>query len=349
MAIELEDLCTTVQQQLSQLAGDNYPAMRREQTGFLDAVVSDTNRAGFSTRYLHDDEEGKLMQVVREWAVPIPYSEAKDTEQSVCESGIEEPRILDVVTLNGYTGSRVIEFTESELRKYCESPGEVQTMRIAQHIGGVMRKLNQKLIAKYLTDVGEFIGGVAPGKNIKLLYDNGITEAAVADGEVIMMEDMADLGVSRPIVVGAGVISRYSRLAEIGCCNDYGQSVDELATSYLFYRDRDVKIVADGTPVEPIICFAPGAVQLSTYNKYRGPFRRVVDNLYAHDTMVDPVTGITLDMKWKYNDCAEKWRLQFGLHHELHLLPELFKAADERFNVNYAFLYNGVVGAPESV
>jgi hypothetical protein len=346
-AINLETLCTTVQQKLSELAGDNYPAMKREPTGFLDAVVSDVNRSGFTTTYMHDDGGGKLMQVVREWAQPVPYTDTVDEEQSVCESGTEEGRILDVVQITQYTGSRVMEFSESELRTYCEQPSDVQTMRIAQHIGGVMRKLNQKLIAQYLTQVGNSPMGNAPGSvTLNMLYNDGVTEQLIPDGEVRLMEDMADIGVVRPIVVGSGIVSRYARLAAIGCCNDYGQDVTNLAGSFAFYRDRDVAIVADDEGTE-IIVWNPGAVQLSTYNKYRGEFRRVVENHYAHDTMVDPVTGLTLDMKWKYDDCAEKWRLQFGVHHELHLLPNtMFKAADERNEINYAFLYQGGVLTP---
>ncbi len=345
MAINLDLLCTTVQQNLNKIAADNYPAMKRRPTGFLDGVMSETNRAGFSTEYATDKGDGKSMTVVREWALPTTSAETVDAEPDICLPGVSETRILDTVAITQYTGSQVIAFSDAELRKYCEKPSDVVTMRIARNMSGLFERLNQKLIASYLADVGGFIGGVAKGKNITLLHDNGITEQSIPDGEIEMMEDMEDLGVGRPIVVGAGPISRYSKLADIGCCNDYGQDINELAGAYQFYRDRAVKTVAAGTPVNPILAWSPGAVQLALYNKYRGDFRRIVPELFSHTTQVDPVTGIELDMRFKYDDCTDTFKFQFGVHHELFMLPEMHKAADDRFGVNYAFLYNGLVSA----
>lgn len=341
MAIELEDFCNTVRQNLNVLAGQNYPALKREPTGMLDAVNSPANRSGFEQKYITDGGDGKKKQVLIEWAQPVPVSETVTSEQDVCAGGTEEPRFQDVVELTGFAGTRVMLFTEAELRKYCEQPSEVQTMRIAQHMSGLFRKINQILITKYNSNVGNFIAGVAAGREIELLHYDGITEAAKPDGEVLLMEDMSDLGVTRPLVVGAGIVSRYAKLAGIGCCNDYGQSVDQLSSAYDFYRDRDVDIILAGS--ENVIAFAPGAVQMATYNKYRGEFRRVVENLFAHDTIVDPVTGITLDWKMKYDDCNELWRMAFFLNFDLFQLPDtLFKDADERDGVNYSFLYKAI-------
>lgn len=344
MAIELAKLCNTVQQRLRVLAGSNYPALKREPTGMLDAVNSPQNRAGFEQRYLTDGGDGKKKTVVIEWAQPVPVSTTVTTEQDVCAGGVEEPRFLDTVELTAYAGTRVMLFTEDELREYCEQPSEIQTMRIAQHMSGLLRKINQILIAKYAAGVGGFLNGEAPGEELELLhYDaDGQTEVAKPDGEIELLEDMADMGVSgRPIVVGSGIISRYSRLANIGCCNDFGQNIQQLSAAYDFYRDRDVDIVMDGD--ENIIAFAPGAVQMATYNKFRGQFKKIVPELFAHTTIVDPVTGIEFDMLWKYDDCNFLWRLHIGLHFDLFQLPlTMFKDADERDGINYSFLYKGV-------
>lgn len=344
MAIELAKLCNTVQQRLRVLAGTNYPALKREPTGMLDAVNSPQNRAGFEQRYLTDGGDGKKKTVVIEWAQPVPVSTTVTTEQDVCAGGTEEPRFLDTVELTGYAGTRVMLFTETELREYCEQPSEVQTMRIAQHMSGLFRKIDKILIAKYNTGVGGFLNGGAAGRELELLhYDaDGQTEVVKPDGEVKLLEDMADMGVTgRPIVVGSGIVSRYSRLANIGCCNDFGQNVQQMSGSYDFFRDRDVDIELSGD--ENMIVFAPGAVQMATYNKFRGEFKKIVPELFAHTTIVDPVTGIELDMLWKYDDCNFLWRLHIGLHFDLFQLPDtLFKDADERDGINYSFLYKAV-------
>lgn len=345
-SIDLEEFCQTVRQELTDLAGNNYPALKREATGMLDAVTSAENRAGYDQKYLTDDGEGKQKQVLVEWIQPIPDSETEDTEQDVCAEGVEAPTFRDVVTLTGFTSTRVMKFTESELRKYCAKPSEHMTMVIAAHMSGLFRAINKKLIAKYVAQVGGFYGGVAAGKNANLLAFDGLTEQAIPDGEVMMLEDMADLGVGRPIVVGSGIISRYGRLADIGCCNDYGQSIDELAGRYSFYRDRDFDVIADEADL--FAAFSPGAIQMPTFNKYRGEFKRVVPNLYSHDTLVDPVTGLTLDWKMVYDKCDEVWRMAYFLHYDLIGLPlDIFDAADDRYGVNYTFTYKGVrVTAP---
>lgn len=341
MAIELEDFCNTVQQGLNQLAGDNYPALKREQNGFLSAVNSETNRSGFSQKYIEDDGAGKQKQVLIEWIQPVPVDETVSSEQDVCDTGTEAAKLRDVVTLTGFASSRVIEFSEAQLRKYCEAPSEHIAMVVSAHMSGLFRKINQTLITKYLAQVGGFIGGVAAGRNLELLHYDGVSEAAKPDGEVLLMEDMADLGVSRPIVVGSGIVSRYAKLADIGCCNDYGQDIAQLQAAWDFYRDRDVDIQA-GTS-ENIIAFSPGAVQMTTYNKYRGEFKKFVNDSYAHTTIVDPVEGLEIDMKMKYDDCTEKYRMAYFLNFDLHALPlTLFKDTDERDGVNYSFLYKGV-------
>lgn len=344
MAIELEDLCNTVQQRLDVLATQNYPAFKRKPTGMLDAVMSAENRSGFEQRYITDGGDGKKKQVVIEWAQPVPVSTTVTSEQSVCSGGTEEPRFLDTVELTGYVGSRVMLFTEEELRNYCEQPSEVQTMRIAQHISGVMERIDQVLVTKYAGGAGGFLSGGAQFRELEMLhYDSdGQTEVVKPDGEVKLLEDMADMGVSgKPIMVGSGIASRYARLSNIGCCNDVGQDVSQLTGSYSFYRDREVDAMLSGS--ENLIVFAPGAVQMATYNKFRGEFRKEVPGLFKHSTMIDPLTGLELDLLWKYDDCNFLWRLHIGLHFDLFQMPlELFKDADERDGINYSFLYKAV-------
>lgn len=329
---------------MDRLATRNYPAFKRRPTGFMDAVRSDINRSGFEQRYPVDNGDGKLNQVVIEWAQPVPVSTTVTTEQDVCAGGTEEPRFQDTVELTGYAGTRVMLFTEDALRKYCEQPSEVQDMRIAQHISGLFEKIDQGLITKYNAGIGGFIGGGGAGRELELLhYDsNGQTEVAKPDGEVKLLEDMRDMGVvGTPIVVGSGIVSRYAELAKIGCCNDFGQDVGQLNGSFQFYRDREVDRMLAGD--ENLLVFAPGAVQMATYNKFRGEFKKIVPGLFAHTTFIDPITGIELDMLWKYDDCNFVWRLHIGLHYDLFMMPlELFKDADEYDGINYAWRYKAV-------
>ena len=348
MAIELEDLCTTVQQNLDTLATQNYPAFNRRPVGLLDAVRSDVNRAGFSEKYRVDDGDGKLKQVVIEWAQPVPVSTTVTSEQDVCEAGTEEPRFLDTVELTGYAGTRVMEFSEEALRKYCESPSQVETMRIAQHLSGLFEKIDQILVSKFNAGVGGLLPGAT--NTLPLLhYDtDGQTTVAKADGEIKLLTQLSDMGVvGSPLVVGSGIIEEYARLKDIACCNEFGQDLSRQTGAFNWYKDREVDRMLAGS--NNILAFAPGAVQMATYNKFRGEFRKEVPGLFRHTTIIDPVTGIELDMLWKYDDCNFVWRLHIGLHFDLFMMPlELFKDADEFDGINYAWLYQGTKTGADS-
>lgn len=337
MAIELEDFCNTMQQDLADLAGDNYGATRREATGLLSAATSPANKAGYTEPTFVDSGDGKLKQALLEWIQPSAVSETLTSMQDICSAGTEEAKQRELRTLTGFASTPVKAFSNAELRKYCESPSEHRAMIANSLMSALFRKINQVCITQYLAGVGGFIGGVAAGKSVQMLDGSGAIVQADPNGEFTILEDFADLGASgRPLVVGAGFLSQYVRLQGIGCCNDYGQDIGQVG-QFDFYRDRDVDVIAAGT--NNILAFAPGSVQFVNWVQNKGEFRQVMPD-WAESSIIDPVTGIEIDMEIRYDQCDKAWKMVFYSHFDLYTLPlTMFKVADERDGTNNALHY----------
>ena len=348
--IALEDFCQTIQQDVNDLAGSNYPAFKREATGVLDAVMSPSNRSAFSQEYLVDGGDGKLKQVMTEWIKPQPASQMATTMQDICTPTTMIEPSREVKTLTGFVSTPVMTFTKAGLRKLCDGPAEYRSKIVASHMGGLFRKLNQGLNAKLKAQEGKFIGNVAAGKEVTLLDKTSPIWQIDPNGVATIMDDMRDLQVmGRPIVVGNGVMQRYVDLANIGCCNAYGQDNSMADAGFDFYTDRDVAAAVGGAGASDAFwAWSPGAVQLATYSQNRGEFE-VVHSHFAESTIVDPFTGITLDYEMRYDQCIHAWTMVFYLHYELFALSkDMFYDADERDGVNYLFRYKGTSHLAES-
>jgi hypothetical protein len=348
--IALEDFCQTIQQDVSDLAGSNYPAFKREHVGFLDAVMSPANRSGYNQEYLVDGGDGKLKQILEEWIKPVPVSEMATTMQNICTpTDMIEPS-RRVRTLTGFVSTKVMTFTKAQLRKLCDQPGEYRAKIIAAHMSSLFRKLNQGMLAKYKLQEGTFLNGVAAGKEVALIDKSNPIWQMDPNGVASIMDDMAAMGASgRPIMVGNGLIKRYVDLANIGCCNAYGQNNATADEGFDFYVDYDLAAAVGGSGAsDAFLAFAPGAVQMATYSQNRGEFE-VVHSHMVESTIVDPFTGITLDYEMRYDQCIKAWTLVFYLHYDVFLLDDLFEHGDYREGINYAYRYKGVAHMPESV
>ena len=58
-----EGLCSALQVNLNDIAGSNAPALRREKVGYVDALMSDANRAGFSAQIVPTNGKIRGVQI----------------------------------------------------------------------------------------------------------------------------------------------------------------------------------------------------------------------------------------------------------------------------------------------
>jgi hypothetical protein len=340
--INLSEVCNTIQQDLANIVGENYGAAQRQKTGFLDALVSPENTT-MTEQIQTDAGDGKIKQVSVRYLSAGLASEVSQEPGDICEAGDEDSFKYELVKPTLYAETKIT-FSTAEMRKWCDSPAADRARVIATKMNRLFVDINEQLIAAANTNVGTFYNGVAAGKQVPMLFAaSGSMVQANPAGEVTVLEDMSDLGiVGTPIVVGAGKLSQYARYANIGCCNEYGQDIASLG-ALAFYRDQFLGAITGNA--DDFLAFAPGAVQMIQWNANRGEFAMNLGTI-ERTTIIDPITGIELDLVVKYIECDDKWTFTFSKWFDLFNIPtDVFGEDDPREGVNNLFKYRAVCGA----
>lgn len=330
-----EGICEKVQQSLNDVVADK-PSLKRTQLGYLQALQSPENTASVQ-KIAIDPGSGKKKQVRLIYIQRAgDESEVKETQITDCSTEVEREPKEETVDITAYLRSPGLRFDDTQMRRICQPDSTYMADVVGAEIDLFMKVLNKKLLALQAANFGTFNGGDT-FKVVTLL--KGDSASLNYKGESDILEAFEDLDVmGRPIVVGAGNLGHYARQAKIGCCNSFGQDVSR-AGAMDFYRDRFVESIMGANA---FIGLVPGAVQLLTWNKYVGNYAKE-NQVFSHGTIMDPVTGITLDQKWKFNDCDDTWSLHFGLNYGLHFIPDnAFDSADELYGYNGSLKFVGV-------
>lgn len=335
MADFTEGLCEKVQQSLNSVAGD-APSLKRTQIGYTQALTSDANTAG--VEMVQNDQGNGKKRTVRLKYIKRAGDEAEIKEADItdCSTEVERTPFDQDVDVTSYLRSPGLKFRESEMRKLCESDSSYMQQIINGELDLFFKVLNKKLITQQGANFGKYNGGDTY-KIVTLI--KGSERSMNYAGEAAILNSFDDLDVmGRPIVIGGGNLRDYTRMAKIGCCNDQGINLAQ-AGQMDFYSDRFVEgILGDNA----FIGLVPGMAQLLTWNKYVGEYAKETKS-FSHGTIVDPVTGIKLDMKWHYDDCADFYSLFFGITYDLFTIPDdAFVAADELFGYNGTLKFVGV-------
>lgn len=328
MATFTEGICEKVQSSLNQILNGKAPQNLRTPLGYLDALVSTQNTAGVE-KVPVDAGNGKKKQVRIKFIQRGVASDITTSTDSDCAVDIEKEPYDETVEVTQYIATKWMGFDQTQMRKLCEPDGEFMQSVIRAEIDVLCTELNKDLIALQAANFGNFIDGTSVAHAVPLLET--VKKSPLYYGESLIMEEFENLGVmQRPIVVGAGNLAHYVRQVGIGCCNDAGIALNQ-AGNMDFFRDRFVNSILGANHFIGLI---PGYVQLLTWNKYVGDYRQETPS-FSHTTITDPVTGLTFDMKWKYDDCAEKWVMNISLNYELFFIPsDSFAATDDLYGMN---------------
>jgi hypothetical protein len=331
-----EGLCANVQKSLIEIYKSKTPSQLRTPVGYLEALNSSQNRSNTEVIPV-DPGNGKKKQVTIKMMNRGCEDDIITSEPKSCSTSIEKEPFEDTVAVTHYIGTKGIKFNEDEMTKLCEADDAWRASVIQSEINPMMTKLNKSLLALQGSNFGAFVPALTPPatyKTANLLIGPEKRPSYIAESEII--EDFQNLEASgRPILVGAGNLSHYVRQVGIGCCNDYGIDLNQ-AGNFDFFRDKHVESILGANH---FIGLVPGYVQLLTWNKYVGPYAKQNDT-FTHGTIVDPYTGLKLDMKVHYDDCADLWYVQFGLWYELYFLPsKAWAYCDDLAGVNFTQHY----------
>ncbi len=328
-------ICANIQTSLNQLMGPNSPELKRTPVGYLQAITSPTNTAGLEVIPV-DTNDGKKHKVTVVYGKRGTESDIQDTYNNGCTADTSDVPYEDEVEITDVQSTLGIAFSETEMRKLCEADQTWIARKINSKLDPFMVALNKKLITLQASNFGKFADGTSAVKSRQLIESSD--NSAVYYGENQILNDFEDIdAVGRPILIGSGKLRDYVRLQGIGCCNAQGINMGD-AGQFDYFNDRHVGTILGDA--DEFIGIAPGNVQLLTYNKYKGTYRRPFNGNYAKTTIIDPFTGLELDMRWKYDDCEEMWILTFSLWYNLWFLPtDAFETSDALSGVNYTLNY----------
>jgi hypothetical protein len=332
-----QGICEKVQSSLVEILGSNTPSLKRTKVGYLSALQSPQNLAGV-TKVPIDPGTGKKKTVRIKFIQRATEADVQETEITDCSTEVERTPFETDVEITRYVRSPGLKFDENEMRKLCEADSAYMQGVINAEMDAVIKFLNKKLITIQNANFGNFNPVEVPNfKSVVLL--TGKKQIPNYKGESDIIQSFEDIdAMGRPIVVGHGNLSHYVRQTGIGCCNQDGIDLNR-AGNLDYYTDRYVEGIIGAN------CFIglePGMVQLLTWNKYVGVYRKEND-VFSHSTIVDPISGLTFDMKWHYDDCADVYSVFFGLHYDMFFIPtNSFKAGDELAGVNGSLKFQGL-------
>lgn len=330
-----EGICPNIQEALNNVVADK-PSLKRTQLGYLEAIESAVNTAGI-TKVPIDPGTGKKKKVTLTYLKRFAdESQMITAKKSDCGTDVEPTPFEEEVEITTYLGSPGVKFDVAQMRKLCAPDSTYMQEVMMAHIDTFMKSLNKKLLTLQLANFGTFNGG-ATYKSVALLKGNN--GAPNFKGESEVLEYFEDMDVSgKPIVIGAGNLGQYVRQVGIGCCNSDGINLAQ-AGNLSYFRDRFVEgIMGDNV----FVGLVPGTVQLLTYNEYVGSYAQESPT-FSHGTITDPKTGITLDIRWHFNDCDGTYSMNLGLWYKLQFIPDdAFAATDELYGYNGSVKFVGV-------
>ena len=311
-----EGLCSAIQVNLNDIAGSNAPALRREKVGYVDALMSDANRAGFNAQIVPTNGKFRTVQINYQTQL-CDDGVSTDCEPNCTPDNTPSPseQLITEFSCLKYK----MAFDENEMRKLCEADSVWVGQTIMNAMNAVNVALDKALFAgigtsNYLSDSGNCeedselqvplftTGGQA--NPMAWAYIKHIYEQTGANGV--------------PFLIGGGTIDLFAKATQMACCNtNFGMDLSNWMNDAYYYYDRFANSLFGSTKS---FLLAPGTRQLVLWNKYVGDYAKRNDS-FEHGTVVDPFTGLVYDLKTNYDDCTEKWFVEIGLNYHHWSIP----------------------------
>jgi hypothetical protein len=212
----------------------------------------------------------------------------------------------------------VLTFDEEDLMKYCTITDNSYIIRqIARYNKRFIESLDQRIFEIAETKVGTTYSGAAE-QSLKFFTTNADTGQSNLNAAAVFYlnqywKNAANDG--QFALIGGETVNLIAAFKGWQGLNAMGVDLNNINEEipYIYY-DRNSDTVLDP---HDFLQVAPGAMQLVSWNKFKGEKRRSITDLYTHGTFIDPATGIEVDYKWYYDYRCGKWTYEPFLFAEL--------------------------------
>lgn len=321
-------LCEKLQVNIANVAGTNAPSLNRQKVGFIDALMSQVNRAQMTAEMVPTN--GKFKQVQINWIGQACDADVvTDCEANCTPEVTPEPNEAIISEFN--CAKYKMSFDENEMRKLCEADNLWVSQNIMRAMNAINVSVDKALLALQTTAMGTNASGGAT-TSIPLYTTSGSPNPLAWAQIRHYMDELGANGT--PLIVGGSSLDIYAKAQQIACCNtEFGMDLSRMSADGMFFHDMAVNSVFD--PAQ-FFAFAPGAIQLITWNKYLGDYAKQSDTM-THGTIVDPFTNLVYDLKTSYDDCTEKWFVELALNWAMFNVPKASLCASATANLSLLF------------
>lgn len=341
---------------LEDIAKDNDTQFKLTPIGFSEFLNDEANASTEIKSY--DKGDGHQVDVRVRYLQRSVEADTQTTRD--CNQGPHQPYKEGLVTIAGYRQIS-IGLDLAEVRKYCSDASDLQKVgspatslmrehvkRVLVSLNGLRVGMNKDLLRTMANNFSPKPGGSAAAKDVTLLgrYATGSTaqQSPIWDGWNDVMQDYeaAEL-VDTPYVVGFGNFNRFNTGLGYACCNDNGINMENLSAKYKYYKDLTAESILGANNFG---VFAPGVVQLITFNENRGDFAGV-HGASEYGVIPDPtIPNLFWDFQLDFDTCAKKYNLIVSNHYGLWTVPsDAYKSGDSSYYGGAefgAFRYRGI-------
>jgi hypothetical protein len=348
--------CLLSQAALDEKFGIN-PGLQNSDVGMLRALVAPVNTGGRIFNPLPDralpTADGKVK--ITASILPFICDESSIAEVGNCDTDpgatpeyVYEDFYIDSVTTQRWS------IKDSDFRSMCESAGTQFNDMFIRNADAFLRKVNRKSIVQAAAYMGNY-----PGTSVNSFTDpislKVVNPAFLANPQVMAFVKSLymkmQLGMIEPITVGAGSLDlAIAARGVIAGTNDQGVNPASAFGLTNYFRDSQIDSVLANSLAEPLYTWAPGALQLLTWNKNIGPEAYSVplnregsyDGIPATTTAYEKqfttlsIGGLLVDFFYIY-DCNGNHTFTLQLHHSVVGLPSSAFAECQDFNYALAF------------
>lgn len=212
----------------------------------------------------------------------------------------------------------VLTFDEEDLMRYCTVTDNSYIIRqIARYNKRFIESLDQRIFEIAETKVGTTYNGAAI-QELKFFTTNADTGQSNLNAAAVFFlnqywKNAANDG--QFALIGGERVNMLAAFKGWQGLNAMGVDLNNINEEIPFiYYDRNSDSVL---APEDFLQVAPGAMQLVTWNKFKGEKRRSITDLYTHGTFIDPATGIEVDYRWYFDYKCGKWTYEPFLFAEL--------------------------------
>lgn len=355
---QLNGVCPAILVGIEQILAPNNPGNMKTPVGAIEALLSDVNTQGVTMQQIGGGENGNRKQVRvmhKQRATPADVRDEK-----TCDPGTEKPRFEDVYDVN-LQAEHVIHVEEATIRRLCDTYSELVAIdmkskdaearasekklilremaeELLMDLDAIRQKINANFLSAYALNVGTYKGGDAT-KTFQVLKQ--ADQAIVLNGFNILRQELKKIGMmgGKPIVFGGGIIDLAMSAMGIGCCNNAGQSIDQLKNNVgfdFYFDDSDMATYLGNANAFGM--FYAKAAQFIQFNKYVGSYAKPI-GFTERGTMPDPfLPGLVYDIRIQPNACGEYYDLFVNSDHDFYFAPDnLFKSGDRLAGVNGVF------------